>query len=136
MQTIPKNNRQISLDDLPTLDEKFGILRSRPEQSEQYKFIQKGVRPVRETALDLVRNGTNLLALPPIDRATEDAQYLYSTQLFNDVMMKSLSSVQVPDAYDNLNSELREYDKQQILKQEEFRRAIISISTAWNSLGV
>ena len=76
--------------------------------------------------------------MPPglIDNTVSDAQYLYSTQLFNDVLAKSLSSVQVPDAYDNLNAALRDDDKQAILKDEEFRRAINSISTAWNSLGV
>ena len=142
MQTIPKKSYQYSIDDLATLDEKRGILCSNPEQSEQLKFIQKGVRPIQKITEDsdyvlgLMKNGTNLLAIQPTNRAVEDAQFLYSTQLFNDTLMKSLSSVQVPDAYDNLNAELREYDKQQILKQEEFRRAIISISTAWNSLGV
>ena len=142
MQTSPKKSYQYSIDDLATLDEKRGILCSNPEQSEQLKFIQKGVRPIQKITEDsdyvlgLMKNGTNLLAIQPTNRAVEDAQFLYSTQLFNDTLMKSLSSVQVPDAYDNLNAELREYDKQQILKQEEFRRAIISISTAWNSLGV
>jgi hypothetical protein len=142
MQTIPKKTYQYSLDDLPTLDEKLGFVRSQPAQSEQFQYISKGVKPIQKITEDsdyvlgLMRNGTNLLAIPPANRTIEDAQFLYSTQLFNDTLMKSLSSVQVPDAYDNLNSELRDYDKQQILKQEEFRRAIISISTAWNSLGV
>ena len=142
MQTIPKKTYQYSLDDLPTLDEKLGFVRSQPAQSEQFQYISKGVKPIQKITEDsdyvlgLMRNGTNLLAIPPANRTIEDAQFLYSTQLFNDTLMKSLSSVQVPDAYDNLNAELRDYDKQQILKQEEFRRAIISISTAWNSLGV
>jgi hypothetical protein len=85
-----------------------------------------------------VKSGQNLLDLPPgvIDHTVSDAQFLYSTQLFNDVLTKTLSSVQVPDAYDNLNAALREDDKEAILKDEEFRRAINSISTAWNSLGV
>ena len=142
MRTIPKNKIQYSDQNLLSFDENLQILRSQPEQSEQFQFISKGVKPVSELykdqkyALSMMRNGTNLLALPPINGAVEDAQILYSTQMFNDVFAKSLSSLQVPDAYDNLNSELREYDKQAILKQEEFRRAIISISTAWNSLGV
>ena len=104
MQSIPKKSYQYSIDDLAILDEKKGILSSKPEPSEQIKFIQKGVRPVHDTALDLVKSGVNLLSLPPTDRSIEDAQFLYSTQLFNDVLMKSLSSVQVPDAYDNLNT--------------------------------
>ena len=120
MQSIPKKTHQFSLNDLPTLDEKYGLLSAQPEPSEQIKFIQKGVRPVSDTALDLVKSGTNLLSIPPTDRSIEDAQFLYSTQLFNDVLMKSLSSVQVPDAYDNLNAQIREYDKQELLKQEEF----------------
>ena len=102
MQTIPKKSYQYSIDDLATLDEKSGILCSNPEQSEQLKFIQKGVRPIQKITEDsdyvlgLMKNGTNLLAIQPTNRAVEDAQFLYSTQLFNDTLMKSLSSVQVP----------------------------------------
>jgi len=143
MQEIRKSRVKFSVDDLLTLDdkihEKIRLHSEQSNQSEQFQVVRKAPFPVRhQTALDLVKNGTNLLDLPPgmIDNTVSDAQYLYSTQLFNDVLAKSLSSVQVPDAYDNLNAALREDDKEAILKDEEFRRAINSISTAWNSLGV
>ncbi len=139
MQTIPKKRIPFSVDDLQNIDERIdggNCKRSNQLCSERKQPNQLG--GTKKTALDLVQGGQNLLDLPPglVDSTVSDAQYLYSTQLFNDVLMKSLSSVQVPDAYDNLNAQLREDDKQAILKDEEFRRAINSISTAWNSLGV
>jgi hypothetical protein len=143
MQTIPKIRTKFSVDDYATLDEKIHetlcLERSDCLQSNQFQTVKKAPFPVRhQTARQLVESGTNLLDLPPgmVDSTVSDAQYLYSTQMFNDVLAKSLSSVQVPDAYDNLNAALREDDKEAILKDEEFRRAINSISTAWNSLGV
>lgn len=139
MQTIPKRKIQFCLDDYANLDERICLQSNQRLECNQENVVKKAAFPVRhQTALDLVKGGTNLLDLPPgmIDNTVSDAQYLYSTQLFNDVLAKSLSSVQVPDAYDNLNAALREDDKEAILKDEEFRRAINSISTAWNSLGV
>ena len=139
MQSIPKKRIPFSVEDLQSIDEEICKRSNHSEHSNQLGDVQKAAFPRRQqTALDLVKGGTNLLDLPPgmIDNTVSDAQYLYSTQLFNDVLAKSLSSVQVPDAYDNLNAALREDDKQAILKDEEFRRAINSISTAWNSLGV
>jgi len=139
MQTIPKKRTQFSLDDYATLDERICLDSNQRLQSEQFQIVRKAGAPRRQqTALDLVQGGTNLLAVPPgmIDNTVSDAQFLYSTQMFNDILTKTLSSVQVPDAYDNLNAALRQDDKDAILKDEEFRRAINSISTAWNSLGV
>jgi hypothetical protein len=139
MQTIPKKRTQISLDELQSIDERICLQSNQSKQSNQDSVVKKAAFPVRQqTALELVKSGRNLLDLPPgmIDNTVSDAQYLYSTQLFNDVLAKTLSSVQVPDAYDNLNAQLREDDKEAILKDAEFRRAINSISTAWNSLGV
>ena len=120
------------------LDDPLSSSTEQPEQNEQVQFIRKGVKNVHDTAFDLVKSGTHLLQIPPLNREIEDAQYLYHQQLINDFLLKAsgLSSVQVPDAYDNLNAELRDFDKPAILKDEEFRRSIISISTAWNSLGV
>lgn len=136
--SITKNRVRYTDSDLLSFDENLQRLNKPIEQSEQFRFISKGVRPLHDkrTALEMVQRGEHLLTLPPVDRVTEDAQYLYSTQCFNDIFQKSLSSIQVPDAYDNLNAALRDEDKKAILKEEEFRRAIISISTAWNSLGV
>jgi hypothetical protein len=139
MQTIPKRKITFLPEDYATLDERIGLHSEQPKHSEQFRIVQKAAAPRRQqTALDLVKGGMNLLEIPPgmIDNTVSDAQFLYSTQMFNDIFVKSLSSVQVPDAYDNLNAALREDDKQAILKDEEFRRAINSISTAWNSLGV
>ena len=74
MQTIPKKTCQYSLDDLPTLDEKLGFVRSQPAQSEQFQYISKGVKPIQKITEDsdyvlgLMRNGTNLLAIPPANR--------------------------------------------------------------------
>ena len=138
MQTIPKKRIPFSVEDLQSIDEEICKHSNHSEHSNQLGAVQKAAFPRRQTALDLVQGGRNLLDMPPglIDNTVSDAQYLYSTQLFNDVLAKSLSSVQVPDAYDNLNAALRDDDKQAILKDEEFRRAINSISTAWNSLGV
>lgn len=139
MQTIPKKRVPFSVEDLHSIDEEICLHSNQSKQSNQESVIKKARFPVRQqTALELVKSGQNLLDLPPgvIDHTVSDAQFLYSTQLFNDVLTKTLSSVQVPDAYDNLNAALREDDKEAILKDEEFRRAINSISTAWNSLGV
>ena len=109
------------------LDDPLSSSTEQPEQNEQVQFIRKGVKNVHDTAFDLVKSGTHLLQIPPLNREIEDAQYLYHQQLINDFLLKAsgLSSVQVPDAYDNLNAELRDFDKQAILKDEEFRRSII-----------
>jgi len=139
MQSIPKKRTTFSVDDLVSIDERISEQSNQSKQSNQESVVKKAGFPRRQqTALELVQEGRNLLDLPPgmIDNTVSDAQFLYSTQLFNDVLTKTLSSVQVPDAYDNLNAALRQDDKEAILKDEEFRRAINSISTAWNSLGV
>lgn len=136
MDQIRKSKMSYTLDDFASIDERISAQVGQTKQSEQIQYIRKGVRPVRDTALDLVKSGVHLLEIPPIDRVTEDAQYLYCQQAINDVLFKSLSSDPVSDAYDNLNSELRNEDKAALNDQEEFRRAISSISTAWNSLGV
>jgi len=139
MQTIPKKRIPFSVDDLETLDEQICLRSKQSNQPNQLGTVKKAAFPVRQqTARQLVESGMNLLELPAglVNSTVEDAQFLYSTQMFNDVFMKSLSTTQVPDAYDNLNAQLREDDKQAIVKDEEFRRAINSISTAWNSLGV
>ena len=52
MQTIPKKTYQYSLDDLPTLDEKLGFVRSQPAQSEQFQYISKGVKPIQKITED------------------------------------------------------------------------------------
>ena len=147
MPAVQKKRVPFSVNDLESIDQRIdganckrsNQSRLERKQSKQLGDVKKSAFPRRQqTARDLVMSGTNLLELPPgmIDSTVSDAQFLYSTQLHNDFLMKTLSSVQVPDAYDNLNAQLREDDKQAILKDEEFRRAINSISTAWNSLGV
>ena len=130
---MPGTKKRIpfSQNDIESIDDKICKHSNHANQPNQ-------LRGTKKTAFDMVQSGTNLLELPAgmIDNTVKDAQFLYSTQLFNDVLMKSLSTTQVPDAYDNLNAQLREDDKEAIVKDEEFRRAINSISTAWNSLGV
>jgi hypothetical protein len=136
MDEIRKSRKQFSDADLFSFDDNLSALAKPIKQSEHVTILSKGVRPPRDSALDMIKAGQHLLSLPTLDRATEDAKYLYSQQLMNDVLFKSLSSDPVADAYDNLNSELRDEDKAALIDQEDFRRAISSISTAWNSLGV
>jgi len=139
MQTIPKKRIPFSVEDLQDIDERICLQSKHSNQSEQLGTVKKAAFPVRQqTARQLVESGMNLLELPAglVNSTVEDAQFLYSTQMFNDILAKSLSTTQVPDAYDNLNAQLREDDTQAILKDEEFRRAIHSRSTAWNSLGM
>jgi hypothetical protein len=139
MQNVQKKRYPIYIDDLQSIDDRIDDnICKQSNQGCLERLESKQKRSPNKTVFEMVQDGTNLLDLPAgmIDSTVEDAQFLYSTQLMNDVLMKSLSTTQVPDAYDNLNAQLREDDKEAIVKDEEFRRAITSISTAWNSLGV
>ena len=95
-----------------------------------------GIKRVHDLGDEIVKSGYPLLQRMPINRKQEDQQYLLNQQMITEMLMKSLSTNQAPDAYDNLNAELRADDKAALEDQEEYRRAINSISTAWNSLGV
>lgn len=119
-----------------TLDEKIRLQREQDQQHQQLVAVGKTVPPVGSTAAAIVKSGQQLLPSLPVDRLSEDQQYLFNQRILQEILIKSLSSEQVPDAYDNLNKELRAEDKAALEDQEEFRRAIHSISTAWNSLGV
>jgi len=70
------------------------------------------------------------------NRVLSDDEYLLNQRLITEILLKSLSSDPVQDAYDNLNKDLRLDDTDAIQEYERFRRAIAPYSTAWNSLGM
>ena len=138
MRTIPRPRKDFSIDQYLTIDEKIALQSTQSEQATHSQYLSKGVAPVHDTALDILKSGQKLLPSLPINSALENKQYLLNEQMLAEVLLKAagISSNQTLDAYDNLNKELRMQDKEAIQKDEEFRRAINSISTAWNSLGV
>ena len=138
MKSIPPARHKFSIDDLTTIDERITIQSTQSEPATPSQHVTKGVAPVHDTALDILKAGQKLLPSLPINTALENKQYLLNEQMLAEVLLKAagISSNQTLDAYDNLNKQLRTEDKEAIQKDEEFRRAISSISTAWNSLGV
>ena len=137
MRTNYKSRRPFGRRYVPATDEDLRLPANLSNPANHAQFITKGVAPVHDTAQSIIKSGQNLLPREPLNLSGEDKQYLLNQQFITEILIKAaLSSNQTTDAYDNLNAELRKDDKAAIEDQEEFRRAINSISTAWNSLGV
>jgi hypothetical protein len=108
---ISKKRIPFSQNDLESIDEQICKQSKRSNRSEQFGGTKK-------TAFDMVQSGTNLLDMPSglIDNTVKDAQFLYSTQLFNDVLMKSLSTTQQQVPIDDI-----EYAYAKLIKGESLR---------------
>jgi hypothetical protein len=127
MRTIPKSRTAFSVDDLTSIDDIISNQIKPTNPPAQLQQVQKSQPRSYDPAEEVVENNQQVLS---------DKQYLLNERVIAEVLLKSLSGDPVQDAYDNLNKDLRHDDTYAIEEFEQYRRAIVPYSTAWNSLGI